>query len=137
MQALIALSLVQVAMTGAAGSNSYTDAYNRSQESGKPLMVVVGADWCPACVTLKQEIAALQQQGALLPVELSFVDKDAQPQLANQLMRGRSLPEIIFYSKSPQGWRRMQLNGRQSQTTLKSFIRSVSRRVAPAITGAP
>lgn len=131
MQAMITL-LVAHAVVGGSNDHNYKDAYQRSMQNGKPLMVVVGADWCPACVTLKNEIQALEAKD-LLPVELSFVDKDAQPQLASKLMRGRSLPEIIFFAKTSGGWRRVQLNGAQSRTTLKSLIRSVADPASPLI----
>ncbi|MEM9364990.1 MAG: hypothetical protein AAGD07_03265, partial [Planctomycetota bacterium] len=32
----------------------YTLAYKKSVEEDKPLMVVVGAEWCPACEVLKK-----------------------------------------------------------------------------------
>ena len=33
----------------AAGAETYADAHRQTCETGQPLVVMVGADWCPAC----------------------------------------------------------------------------------------
>lgn len=105
-------------------SQSYTDAYRTAQQDGKPLMVVVSADGCPACQTLKTAtLETLQQNGQLGDVAVTVVNRDAQPELARQLMRGRMVPQIIVFSQTEGGWKRLQLTGFQSQGTVRSLIR--------------
>ena len=52
-------------------SNDYASAYRNAQQKGSPLMVVVGAEWCPACVTLKdQTLSTMKAQGEFQNVSL-------------------------------------------------------------------
>lgn len=109
-----------------AKEHDYTQAYQESQLQGKPLMVIVGAQWCPACHTLKDTtIKQLQTSGQLDDVCVAVVDRDAQPQLANQLMRGQMIPQIIVFAKGNSGrWERSQLTGFQSPGPVRQLILS-------------
>ena len=71
---------------------NYTLAYKKSVEEDKPLMVVVGAPWCPACETLKKTtIANMQNSGELDGVSVALVDRDAEPELAKTLMENEKM----------------------------------------------
>jgi thiol-disulfide isomerase/thioredoxin len=96
------------------------------QAKGKPLMVIVGAQWCPACHTLKDTtIKELEAAGQLDEVSVAVVDRDAQPQLANQLMRGQMIPQIIVFAKGSSGrWERSQLTGYQPKGPVRQLILS-------------
>ena len=46
-------------------------------------MVVVGAEWCPACNVLKDTtIKPMVETGELDRVSVAVVDRDAEPELA-------------------------------------------------------
>lgn len=119
-------------VSGDSSPQSYTDAYRTAQQNGKPLMVVVSADGCPACQTLKAAtLNTLQHDGQLEDVTVTVVNRDTQPELAGQLMRGRMVPQIIVFSQTDRGWKRLQLTGFQTQGTVRSLIqkaRSLGRR---------
>ncbi|WP_237607602.1 thioredoxin family protein [Roseimaritima sediminicola] len=121
---LLAAVLSTVVTDQPAPQQDYAAAYRTAQQEGKPLMVVVGADWCPACVNLKsQTIASMKQSGELQDVSIAVVDQDDQPELAAQLKRGRTIPQIIVFSQTPAGgWKRIQLTGFQSETTMQSVL---------------
>lgn len=122
-----ALVAALVTMSGTApASHNYAEAYRKSQVEGKPLMVIVSAQWCPACHTLKDTtIRDLETSGQLEEVNLAIVDRDAEPELAKQLMRDQKIPQIIVFSKSNTGrWERSQLIGYQPQGPVRSLIRS-------------
>lgn len=128
---MISLLLTAV-LAGASGqavqTQTYTAAYRKAQSEDKPLVVVVGATWCPACQNLKnQTLAPLQASGELDEVSVAVVDQDAEPALADQLKRGRTIPQVIVFSKDSDGeWRREQLTGFQSTGTLRNIVRRLA-----------
>jgi len=107
-------------------TQNYAEAYRKSQVEGKPLMVIVSAQWCPACHTLKDTtMKDLETSGQLNSVNVAIVDRDAEPDLAKQLMREQKIPQIIMFSKSDSGrWERSQLIGYQPTGPVRSLIRS-------------
>lgn len=126
---LLAAVLSTVVTDQPAPQQDYAQAYRTAQQEGKPLVVVVGAEWCPACVNLKsQTIAAMKQAGELSEVSMAIVDQDAQPELAAQLKRGRTIPQIIVFSQTPAGaWKRIQLTGFQSERTMQSVLNTAKQ----------
>ena len=130
---VLVTALVTVAGTSPSTHHNYAEAYRKSQIEGKPLMVIVSAQWCPACHTLKDTtIRDLETSGQLSEVNLAVVDRDVQPELARQLMREQRIPQIIMFSRTDNGrWERSQLIGYQPQGPVRGLIRaavSVLRR---------
>lgn len=106
---------------------TYAVAYEKSVSEKKPLVVVVSADYCPACTVLKDTtIKSLEESGELDNVSVAVVDRDAEPELAKQLMAGeRMVPQIIVFSQSDTGrWKRSKLMGFQPTQPVRSLIRS-------------
>ncbi len=63
---LTASVAMQVALL-ATSASAYQDAYDQADKEGKPLLVLVGADWCPGCRTMKDEmIPELERDGGLV-----------------------------------------------------------------------
>jgi len=139
MTSLAATLILQAAFLTSASSASamnYRDAYTAAQESNRPLLVVVGAEWCSACVDLKNRtIEDMQRSGKLDGVILSYVDVDKEPEIARQLLSSSSIPQVIVFAKGDTGWTRKQLVGRQSQETLSALIApavAVAKKAEPA-----
>jgi thiol-disulfide isomerase/thioredoxin len=118
------LSIVLQASIAATGAtNTYPAAYQRTTETGRPLVVLVGADWCPACVQMKNNvIPQLEKQGGLEKVSFCTINTDQDQELAKKLMRGGSIPQLIMFRRTRRGWVRKQLNGAQSVTETQSFV---------------
>lgn len=107
----------------APGGNDYATAFEETQQTGKPLVVLVGADWCPGCRQMKYTtIPQLQRNGQLQGVAFAYVNTDQQRRLAGQLMRGNSIPQLVMYRKTDDGWMRKHLTGAQSQSSVASFL---------------
>ena len=54
----LAANLVFQTLIMATGAQPYAEAYKTSEETGKPLLVLVGADWCPGCRRVQQSGAS-------------------------------------------------------------------------------
>jgi thioredoxin-like negative regulator of GroEL len=114
--------LLQVATLTAAGRD-YATAYHETAETGRPLVVLIGADWCPGCQQMKYSaIPELEKKGGLNKVSFAIVNTDQQSELAGKLMRGGSIPQLVMYHKTQTGWARQQLTGAHSATEIQSFL---------------
>jgi thiol:disulfide interchange protein len=118
---------VMVAVTGNGGDkeSSYAKAYHRAQEENKPLVVLVGADWCHACQIMKADtIDPMKKEGLLEDVVFTHVDRDADPELAEKLMgSATTLPQLVVYTKVDSGWKRTAVGGVQSRGRVRDVIR--------------
>lgn len=132
MMGLTLATCLQLAMvtTSATSTKSYGEAYKEAAETGKPLVILVGADWCPGCRTMKQSvIPALQQSGDLAQVSFATVNTDHDRELAGKLMQGGSIPQLIVYKKTDAGWQREQVTGARSVTETRGLLRRVAQRL--------
>ncbi len=123
-----ALALL-LAVTGASSkqeSLEYDAAIAKAQKEKKPLMVLVGAQWCASCQVMKRDtIEPMKDSGELRDVVVSAVDKDLRPELAEQLMRGPTLPQVVVFTQDDGGWKRFSLTGMQSQTRIRELLQRV------------
>src|SRR5262245_30668432 len=88
----------------AADPASYQAALNDAEAQKRPLLVLVGAGWCPGCQTMKQTVLpAMQRRGALKSVTYTTVDFDTDQEIAKQLLRTGAIPQLIAFSRSPDG----------------------------------
>lgn len=117
-------SLVLQTLVLVTGAQPYSEAYKSSVEGeGRPLLVLVGADWCPACQTMKTStMVRLEQSGKLRGVAYTVINSDRQSKLAQKIMRGSSIPQLVLFERTASGWRRSQLTGGQSEATIEAFI---------------
>jgi thiol-disulfide isomerase/thioredoxin len=108
----------------ATGGHGYTEAYGKTAETGQPLVILIGADWCPGCRTMKNSvIPQLEKQGGLNKVAFAYVNADHQRDLAGKLMQGGSIPQLVVFRKTAEGnWTRQQLTGAHSIGETQSFL---------------
>ena len=123
MTGLTLVALVQASILMSTTTNSYSTARKDCRRTGRPMIVLVGADWCPACVEMKNDVVPkLKQRGLLRKVAFAEVDLDHQKKLGRQLTDGGPIPQVIMYRKTRKGWRRRRLIGGQSVKTVVVFI---------------
>lgn len=128
--------ILQAALLASSNETSYTQAYQTHQNTGRPLVVLVGADWCPGCREMKQSvIPALKREGGLDDVAFAMVDTDREGELAGKLMRGSSIPQLIIYHDSPTGVKRVGVVGAQSTAAVKNLIRKGIEQASSVATG--
>jgi thioredoxin-like negative regulator of GroEL len=124
--------LLQTAIVGA-DAQPYAEAHKLSQTNDQPLVVLVGAEWCPGCVTMKRSvIPGLLRRGKFRNVQFTTVDADDDPALARKLMRGTSIPQLIVFSRSGVGWQREQLTGPQAEAQVEAVVNRAVEQQAKA-----
>jgi thioredoxin-like negative regulator of GroEL len=115
--------VLQAAML-VSGADSYETAMKTAQENGQPLVVLVGADWCPGCVTMKNStMPAMARAGQLKAAQYVTINYDQNPTLARQLMRGNTIPQLIVFSKTEKGWHREQVTGATNSASVAGLIK--------------
>jgi thioredoxin-like negative regulator of GroEL len=117
---LIALWTVAV---GAPEADSYDQAHQATMETGKPMVVMVTTDWCAPCQVMKKTvIPQVRQRGLLSRVAFAIVNPDRERDLAQRLIGGGPVPQLIMFRKTAGGWKRQQLVGGQSVESVEQFI---------------
>jgi thiol-disulfide isomerase/thioredoxin len=112
-----------VLATGANTFVSYAEAHKVNAETGRPLVVLIGADWCPACRQMKTSaVPQLAQKGVLQKVAFTVLNTDHDGAIAQKMMTGGSIPQLVMYRKTPTGWKRTSLTGSQSPAAIEAFI---------------
>jgi thioredoxin-like negative regulator of GroEL len=120
----LALALLLNISALTTGDQTYTQAYNVAiSDSSRPLVVLVGADWCPACQSMKTSVLPqVQQSGGLNNVSFAMVNVDRESTIAQGLMQGNSIPQLVMFVKTDKGWSRQQLTGNQSVSAVQGFV---------------
>jgi thioredoxin-like negative regulator of GroEL len=121
---MIALAFALSLSAVTTDTQSYTQAYNTAvNDSSRPLVVLVAADWCPACQAMKTNVLPLvQQAGGLNHVAFAVVNVDRDSAIAKGLMQGNSIPQLVMWVKTDKGWSRSQLTGNQSVSAVQGFV---------------
>lgn len=91
--------------TGTAYGDDYTNALQRSRHEGRPLLVLIGAEWCGPCKAVKRREAELRRLGVYV-----YLDCDADRGRARWLLGDRGVPHLIVDRKTRVGWVRYRLH---------------------------
>ncbi len=119
----VALAFLMAVTAGENKALDYETALAASQKENKPLVVLIGAPWCASCQVMKREtIEPMLKAGKLENVVVTFINKDERPELAQQLMNGETLPQIVVFAKQSGGWKRFSLTGMQSQNRMAELL---------------
>ncbi len=118
-----------IAATAAGGSSTarvaaddYAAARAKTAKTGEPILILVGAEWCPACVEMKKEVMPeIRKRGILRKVAFANVNLDNEQELAKELTDGGPIPQMIMYRKTRMGW------------PIESMYIRLSPRLTPAI----
>jgi len=115
-------AILQVSLA-LSGTDGYAEAHQTVTQTGQPMLVVVGADWCPACQVLeKTVIPQVRQRGLLRRVAYAHVNLDVDRELGQQLTEGGPIPQMLMYRKTVSGWKMRRMIGAQSVETVETFI---------------
>lgn len=102
---------------------TYADAHQATVKTGCPMVIMVGADWCPACQRMeKTVIPKVRERGLLSRVAFALVNLDRERELGQTLTGGGPIPQLIAYRRAHDGWHRTCLIGGQDIKTVEDFI---------------
>jgi len=122
MTSMILVALMQVSTLGA-DQGTFEEAYRQSLTTGRPLVVLIGATWCPGCQTMKNSVLPrVAKAGGLERVVFFYLDLDRQRQLATRLKRADSIPQLIRFDRTATGWKTKCLVGAKSPREVYEFI---------------
>lgn len=106
------------------GWQDYDAAYWEMERTGRPMVVLVTAEWCGPCRQLKSNVLPDPQiKGLLRDYTCAMVDLDQEPSLAQQLGGSEGVPFMAVYVPDGDGWKRRTLRGYQSVDSLAQFLR--------------
>lgn len=107
MKSLIAITtMILTAMLASSAPaiprDDYAAAYRSAQASGRPLLVLVGAEWCEPCREVRKFEPTLRKLG-----HYARVDVERERPLATRLIGARPLPCLIVYrwQQATREWR--------------------------------
>lgn len=103
--------------------SQYKAAYNSAKESGKPLIVLITADWCEWCHKLEREsIAPLRANGELDDCEYIVLDLDHDKE-AKQIVGKQSIPVLMRYQFTNGKWQASKMAGYKPKDEVLSFLK--------------
>jgi thioredoxin-like negative regulator of GroEL len=102
---------------------TYAEAHRVTEKTGKPIVVMVGTDWCSPCQTMKQTILPrVREHGLFRQVAFAVVNPDREGELASEITGGGPIPQLVMFRRTRRGWVRKKLVGGQSVETVEEFI---------------
>ncbi len=129
--AFLYAALMHSVLLSGGNAVSYNEAYADAQASGQPLVVLIGADWCPGCQTMKNSVMpALKANGSLEQVAYAQVNTDREGALAQKMMSGSSIPQLVMYYETEAGWQRKQITGARSANEISGWINGAVKESA-------
>jgi hypothetical protein len=116
----------------------YDQAVKISVESGKPILILIGADWCPYCKVVQRDcLPVLKERGLMDKVVYVYLDYDRDRHLVGKTLRGEIIPEMIMFRKAEGGWKRTDISGSYKVEEIDSFMNATLKEIAPVAAKKP
>jgi thioredoxin-like negative regulator of GroEL len=102
---------------------TYSEAHRVTEKTGKPMIVMIGTDWCSPCQMMKNTVLPqVRDHGLFRQVSFAVVNPDKDSNLATEITGGGPIPQLVMFRKTRRGWVRRKLVGGQSVETVEEFI---------------
>jgi thioredoxin-like negative regulator of GroEL len=103
--------------------HDYATAYRLAQTGDKPLLVLVTAEWCAPCQTLKKStLPEMLSNGGLSGFHFAMVDVDQDATTAAKLTENRPVPQFIIFEKNGANWKKRFSIGFLGTSDLQAFL---------------
>jgi thioredoxin-like negative regulator of GroEL len=117
---------------GADDPDTYAKAHETTMKTGKPMVVMVSTDWCAPCQVMKKTvIPQVRERGLLRRVAFAVVNPDRDHDLAQRLIGGGPVPQLLLFRKTREGWQRKALVGGQSVEAVEQLITEAVTKDGP------
>ena len=105
------------------GWQDYDAAYREMERTGRPMVVLVTAEWCGPCQQLKSNVLPDPRiKNLLRDYTCTMVDLDRESRLAQKLGGSQGVPFLVVYVPDGDGWKRRTVRGYQSVDALAQFL---------------
>lgn len=119
----LTLAVVLQLSLAAAAPHSYADAHRTTAETGRPMVVMVSAEWCSACKEMEKTVLPqVAKRGLLKKVSFALVNVDRESTLARRLIGNGPVPQLLMFRRNGNGWLRKKLVGGQTPEAVEKFI---------------
>ncbi len=113
---------------------SYAEAYELAVTKDRPLVVLVGASWCPGCKMMERElIPRLSGQRFRDRIAFAKVDLDKELRLGRQLVGDGPIPQLFVFRRLGDRWRAVRLIGVQDFMIVERHIRQLTEAAAEEV----
>lgn len=120
---LVLLFVLAEASSVAQAAETYAKAYRLANRTGRPMVVLVGAEWCGPCQNMKRKvIPQIKRRRLFGRIAFATVNVDREKALGKQLIRGGPIPQLLMFRRTRRGWRMSRLTGGQSVDMVAAFI---------------
>ncbi len=111
-----------------ADGGDYETAQKASLKTGRPLLVLVSTEWCPACQVMKKKtLPQVRADGALDEFIFTMVNPDHEAELSKILIGNGPIPELVLFRKVGKPdenlWTKQVVIGGQSVEAVKEFLK--------------
>jgi|GEM_PF-6356357 len=78
----------------------------RAGENDQDVIVIIGAQWCAPCQTMKNYVMPqVAGRGGLDRLQFAYLDFDQDNEAATALMQGTAVPQVIYLKRKEGTWR--------------------------------
>jgi thiol-disulfide isomerase/thioredoxin len=112
--------IMAVTLLLASPEHSYNDALDVHNDTGKPLVVLVHADWCPPCQRIKHQ--SIPKVRNLDKAAYGELDYDQHERTAKEMMQGASVPQIIVFVKKDGEYHKTVHHGFRTSAQIEAII---------------
>lgn len=127
--ACLSLALLSASAEQKVWAENYEAARKEAVNQRKPLVVCIGAKWCPACPAAKRACAAIMKKRYAGKAVLVYLDYDAERELANRIRAYDVVPEIVIFSHVD-GPAHVTDAAAQSEKVISWFVESAIKKIA-------
>ena len=102
---------------------NYAEAHQVTMKTGKPMLVMVSTEWCPACQVMKRRILPRTSSSTDFETSrLGLSQSGQRGRVVAAVDRQRSDSQLVMFRKTPRGWVRQVMVGSQPVESVEQFI---------------